>query len=67
MDSKSYRVEWCIRGHEYDQHVQVTTVKIIEGYTTLDDAAQIIAVSRTGRQDDAGFIKILSTEEITCE
>lgn len=42
---------------EYEQPVQ-----IIPGYTTEEDIPKIIAVSRTGRPDDAMFIRVMEVK-----
>lgn len=65
MSGKTYEVEWTILGLEDSFAPQTTRVKIIEGYTTVDDIPTILAVRRTGRPKDAVFIKTLAMREVT--
>jgi hypothetical protein len=54
-----YDVVWHLPGKDQDY---LQSVQIIPGYTTVADIPVIIAVSRTGRQSDAGFILVDSAK-----
>lgn len=58
----TYAVTWRVEGM---RNPHVTDVKIIPGYTTEHDIPRIIAVSRTGRADDALYIQVIDRTKIS--
>ena len=63
MDNITYLVSWYDSRDE-TAHLNVTRVKIIDGYTTLNDAPKIIAIAKLSSVRDAEFVKIHQTVKL---
>lgn len=63
MAGTTYLVSWRDARDETER-LNVTRVKIIDGYTTLDDAPRIIAIAKLGSVRDAEFVKIHHTTKL---